>query len=62
MISRSEVVWILNSSATSSDLIDTLDELAVRIETGELYFDTEQNLHASPQGRAKLKVMPRATD
>jgi hypothetical protein len=61
LITRGEVVWILNSCDWDT-LSNRLDELAELIELGDLYFDTEMNIHTTPQGQAKLRVLPRVTD
>jgi hypothetical protein len=61
MIRRDEVFWILNSCDWDT-LSNRLDELAELIELGDLYFDSDHNLHTTPQGQAKLLVLPRATE
>jgi hypothetical protein len=61
VISRGECFWILNSCASWTDLSDKVDELAGLIELGDLVFDPDYNLHATLQGRAKLRVLPAAS-
>jgi hypothetical protein len=59
MMTCAEVVWLLNSC---DDLTTKADDLADLIELGDLFFDDNYNLRATPQGKAKLRVLPRTTD
>jgi hypothetical protein len=58
VITRGEVLWILNGC----DWHTRLDELVTLIELGDLFFDDDYNLRATNAGRAKLRVLPRNTD
>jgi len=60
VITRGEFIWILNSCDWDT-LSNRLDEVAALIELGDLYFDSDYNLHATSQGKAKLLVLPSAT-
>jgi hypothetical protein len=60
VITRSECFWVLNSCDWDT-LSNRLDELAALIDLGDLYFDSDYNLHATSQGKAKLLVLPSAT-
>jgi hypothetical protein len=62
VISRVELLLILNSCASWDDLSDKADNLAELIELGHLTFDADYNLHATRQGRAMLRILPHATD
>lgn len=62
MITRGELFLLLNSCASWDDLSDKADNLANLIELGDLIIDADYNLHATRQGRAMLRILPRAID
>ena len=62
MITRGELFLILNSCASWDELLDKADDLAELIELGDLRFDEDYNLHATQQGRAMLRILPRSID
>ena len=57
MITRLELLLILNSCASRQP--EEVDQLAELIERGDIVFDSDFNVHATPQGRAKLLILPR---